>query len=519
MIGRLTRDLPGFLRQPLAADEARARVRASVEQRDQRFLDLVARTIYRHPRSPYLQLLRHAGCELGDVRAMVIRNGVDETLQHLAADGVYVTYDEMKGRRDVVRGSSRFAFDEADFDNPLNRPHLLRFTGGSGGRPSRVRYSLQFFEEWAASIAVTFEAHGVQQPVLACWWPVPIHRILGFSKLGHPVDRWFYPVASLPRPVHLAASFLALLGRLGGRRLPLPEHCDLTTPERVVGWLVDQLDAGRSPSLFTTASAGVRVGIAAARAGRDLRGASLLLGSEPMTESRWRSIEASGAQAIVHYSSVDLSGLAFACAAPTALDDMHVMLNQYAIAQRSRPSSDAGPSVDALLFTSLSTNTAKIALNAELGDYGRIERRECDCLLGQLGLTTHLSEIRSFEKLSGEGITFVRSALEQILEDALPARFGGSSVDYQLAEEEAVDGATRLVLRVDPTVGEVDEAALRAGLLDLLGGGNSVDRYQAELLRSAGSIEVRREPPLVTRAGKVLPFHLLRRSPTSATRA
>jgi len=36
---------------------------------------------------------------------------------------------------------------------------------------------------------------------------------------------------------------------------------------------------------------------------RDLGGASLLLGSEPMTESRWRSIEASGAQAIVHYGS------------------------------------------------------------------------------------------------------------------------------------------------------------------------------------------------------------------------
>ena len=42
----------------------------------------------------------------------------------------------------------------------------------------------------------------------------------------------------------------------------------------------------------------------------------------------------------------------------------------------------------------------------------QIEQRPCGCLLGALGLTTHLSEIRSFEKLTGAGMTFA---------DAVPA--------------------------------------------------------------------------------------------------
>ena len=48
------------------------------------------------------------------------------------------------------------------------------------------------------------------------------------------------------------------------------------------------------------------------------------------------------------------------------------------------------------------------------------------------------------------------------------------------------DSATRLVLRVSPTVGEVDEAALRATFLAELGRGSIVDRSHAELLRRAG---------------------------------
>jgi hypothetical protein len=101
-----------------------------------------------------------------------------------------------------------------------------------------------------------------------------------------------------------------------------------------------------------------------------------------------------------------------------------------------------------------------------------------------------------------------------VLEAALPSRFGGSAVDYQLVEEAAADTSTRMVLRVSPSVGAVDEDALRAALLTELGRGGVVDQSHATLLRLAGSVQISRQPPIATGVGKVLPFHLLR----SATR-
>jgi hypothetical protein len=167
-----------------------------------------------------------------------------------------------------------------------------------------------------------------------------------------------------------------------------------------------------------------------------------------------------------------------------------------------------GPSADALLFSTLGMNAPKIALNVELGDSANLEARDCGCVLGSMGLRTHISEIRSFEKLSTEGTTFWRGNVPRILETTLPARFGGSAIDYQVVEEEAVDGAAHLVLRIRPAVGAVVEATVRATLLQELARGGVVDEYQAALIGRAESIVIRRLPPLHTRVGKVLPFQI-----------
>jgi hypothetical protein len=184
------------------------------------------------------------------------------------------------------------------------------------------------------------------------------------------------------------------------------------------------------------------------------------------------------------------------------------MVDRYAVVQRPRATGEGGPVVDALLVTGLNPTAGKVALNAEVGDYALVEERDCGCELGELGLRLHLSGIRSFEKLTGEGVAFVRSNLEHILESTLPARFGGGSVDYQIEEQEAPDGSAQLILRVSPAVGTVDEPALRSALLEALGHGNSMDQYQAGIWRSAQTIQIRREAPLASRAGKVLPFQI-----------
>ena len=392
------------------------------------------------------------------------------------------------------------------------RPHFARFTGGTRGQPSRVPVTLALCEEQAVSTGLALEAHGVRQPRHACWWPVPVNWLLLCAKLGQPTVGWFYPVHPLPRPVSLVARHLRLLGRLAGHSFPLPRRCDLDEPERLVAWLADQLKDGRPLVLRTMPSAAARLGAAAVEAGRDLTGLAMVMGAEPVTEARRRHVEASGARAIVLYGSVETSGLAYSCAAPDAADDVHVMLDRFALIRRDRSVMDGGPVVESLLVTSLSPAAGMIAFNTEMGDYARVRERDCGCLLGELGLRMHLSEIRSFEKLTGEGVTFASSNLQQILEEVLPARFGGRSIDYQLVEEEAPDGVTRLVLRVSSGVGSVDDEALRSTLLEELSRGSPVDRYHVELWRQARTVEVRRESPLVTQAGKVLPFHLLRQA-------
>lgn len=66
----------------------------------------------------------------------------------------------------------------------------------------------------------------------------------------------------------------------------------------------------------------------------------------------------------------------------------------------------------------------------ESGDYGRVFERACGCPLEGAGFKTHLSNIRSYEKLTSESVTFLGSALFELLEDLLPARFGGQIADY-----------------------------------------------------------------------------------------
>ena len=512
MAARLARDLPPALRCPLSDEAARAQILHQLATRERRFLDVIRRAVYGNPRSPYLALLRHAGIAFGDIARLVERDGVEGTLQVLAEAGVYVTYDEFRGRTQAVRGSQRFTFRQTDFDNPLVRPHLIRYTGGSSGRPSRIGYSLAYLRERAATVATILETHGIERPVHAFWQPAPFVQSVICAMLGQPTLGWFYPLHPLPVLPRLAARYLALVGWLGGHRFALPSRNDLDDPERLLDWLAPRLHRDRPIVLWTMSSAAARLGHAASLAGRSLDGLACMVSGEPLTERRRHQIEASGARVIVGYGANEMSGLSSSCTTPIAPDDVHLMSDRFAAIQRPRAVSDDGLVVDSLSFSLLTPAATKIAINAELGDSARVEQRDCGCLLGQIGMRTHLSEIRSFEKFTGEGVTFVRSNLEQILDTVLPSEFGGTGFDYQLAEEEAPDGTTRTVLRVGPNVGTIDEELVRARLIEEIGKGNAQNGYHVRMWQQAGTLVIRRDRPIPTRGGKVLPFHLLGRA-------
>jgi hypothetical protein len=508
-LARLPRDLPRFLRAPLTPARARARAAARLARREAHFLALADRAIYANPSSPYLRLLRHAGCELGDLRALVAARGLDDALAHLAAAGVYVTFDEFKGRADAVRGSARFRFRDVEFDNPTMPAHLVLRSGGTRGPATAVRTHLDFITERAASTAIALDAHGLAGADHAVWLVGGITATLMYARLGHPPLAWWYPVGPLPVAVRAGARYLRALSRLAGRALPAPAFHDLADAAGMVRRLVGLRRGGRPIVVTTYASSAARLSAAALELRMDLHGVAYITLGEPFTAAKRRLVEASGARVLVSYGLAEGGILGYACATPETADDVHVFSDCCGLAQRRRTVGGAGATVDALVVTSLLPSAPKILLNVETGDYGILARRPCGCAMGALGLTAHLSQIRSFEKLTGEGMTFVQTDLVRILEEVLPARVGGTGADYQVIEQEE-NGILRLSLLVSPRVGAVDAERVRAAFLEALADGGGLERLGAEFWRRARTVTVRREAPRATAAGKVLPFQLIR---------
>lgn len=508
MLARLARDTRAFLGTPLGVAGAREILRRQLSDREGRFLRAVRETVYAHPGSPYRALLGEARCTFEDLRALVSREGLEGALSALAAAGVYVTFDEFKGRKPVVRGNREFRFTDADFDHPGVSPHLEATSGGTRGAPTSVKMSLAFVADQAAGTAVALDAHGLGQHAHAIWLVAGAMPLFMYAKLGRPPLAWFSTMERMPLRMTAGAQILAALGRWQGCRLPQPTFHDLADPAGFVSWLRGITRDGTRVCVTTYASSAVRACVAAAEHGVSLERVCFITIGEPFTEAKRRLAEAVGARTLVRYAFTEGGIVGYGCATPREPDDLHLLANSLALVARSRTVGDSDVSVDAFLMTSLLADAPKVLLNVESGDYGRLEQRACACALGAAGLTTHLASVRSFEKLSSEGMTFVRADLLRVLEEVLPRRFGGTSVDYQVVEEEKRDGILQVSLIVSPTVGRIDDDAAREALLSELerDGG----RERVRIWRRADTVRVKRQEPIATRAGKILPFHLIR---------
>jgi hypothetical protein len=170
--------------------------------------------------------------------------------------------------------------------------------------------------------------------------------------------------------------------------------------------------------------------------------------------------------------------------------------------------------VDTLLLTTLHPASPKLMLNVETDDYAVLERRDCGCPIGALGFSLHVHALRSFEKLSSEGMSFIGSDLIRLVEDTLPARFGGNATDYQFIEEESSAGLPKVCLVISPRVGTVDDARVIGSVLEALGQNSGAARMMAQLWRDGRTLCVVRAEPYVTAAAKILPLHINRERPS-----
>ena len=507
-LARITRDVPPFLWTPIRSADALAVVKRRLATRAERFVWIARRAIYENPSSPYRPLLAAAGCELGDLERGVTRDGLEATLEALRRAGVYLTFDEFKGRREVVRGSLRMRYRDQDFDNPLITPHVETVSGGTRGAGVSVKLTLPYIADLAVNTAVAFDAHALWDHAHAVWLQAFVAGYI-YAKLGRPVLGWFYPVDGLSSRNRAVSRYIALLGRLAAHALPSPRFLDVAEPERLADWLAAHLRAGRRVCLTTFASSAVRIAAAATQRGLSLEGACFITLGEPYTGGKRQVVEAAGARTLVRYAFTEAGIIGYGCAAPRESDDMHFSSDSYGLIERERTVGEHGPTVRALLFTSLLASAPKILLNVESGDSAVLDQHRCDCRLDAAGLHHHLARIRSFEKLSGEGMTFIQTDLLRVLEEVLPARFGGTTADYQVLEQEGERGILRLLLVVSPAVGPVDADDVRRVFLTALGSQTSAGRFGATVWERAGTVEVRRQWPVATRAGKILPFHLV----------
>jgi hypothetical protein len=514
---RFARRLPGFLSQTLGAAEARALVTARLAQRPAALLRILADAVFARPQSVYARLFANAGIALGDVAELVARSGVEVALERLHDAGVFVTLEEVKGRRVLRRGSLEIAVRAEDFDNPLLAASYEARSGGSRRAGTRVLVDLDLLAYEAAHQALYAEVRGLEGRVAAQWRPVPpgvagINNALRSARIGQPLECWF----SQTDPARAARSdawllrYLVHAGR--GRTIPAPEHVPVDEAETVARWIAEVRARGRTALLDSATSGLVRVCTAAAAAGLDISGTALRFGGEPLTAARAAVLRDAGALALARYSMAEVGMMGVGCARPRAIDEVHLLSDKLAFIQRDRTVAADGRTVGALSITTLLPASPKILLNAEIDDYGVLDEHRCGCGFEDLGLRWHLHTIRSFEKLTSEGMSFLGADLLRLVENVLPARFGGDATRYQIVEEDRA-GLPAVEIRVHPSVGAVDEDELVATALGALAAISPTHRMMAESWQRAETLRVVRAPPLVTAGAKILPLHVRRGGP------
>jgi len=502
-IGRLLRDpvsdVSGF------AEE----LRAAVARRDETFLASAERLIFAHPGSPYRTLLEAAGYDFPGLARLVRTRGLDAALDQLRADGVFVTIQEFKGLAPAVRGTRTFRFQPKDFANPGTTTAYPTTSSGSRGVRTPSNVSIEELLARARLVRWLNLHYGLAGRDALAWLSPGTGLtwlLVTILAQERPV-RWCSLVPAATPQVRL---LLAIARVVSGRPLP---RMEVLPPGRAVDLAryIARVNTPRGMVVDAFASSALRLVLAAEEAGIALGDVVFSVVGEPLTSAKRRAIEARGFRVLSRFSFAELGNCAWQCPVGREADDLHVLTDRVAVRQHLRPVSPDGAEARALLFTSLVPYARHVLLNVESGDEAQLEERPCGCFLERAGLRLHMHTIRSFEKLTAEGLTYLGPGLADLLEEDLPRLFGGDSRHYQLVEAEDGSGLTRLFLLVSPAVGPLDEAAVRHAVLREMARRHLVPTYGRVVQRvweDAGTLRVLRREPLPTASGKILHLHL-----------
>jgi hypothetical protein len=516
----LANSLRKFFRERITVEQAEEEIKRALERREERFLQMADAQIYQRFGSPYLRLLKHAGCELSDLRAHVSHHGLEKTLEQLAREGVYLTSDEFKGKKEVARAGRSFRVLPRDFESLNELSGFVTQSSGTRNRPVQSIVDLGYLSLRALATAVFFSAHDLFSYSHAMYDAMlpgagGVNNLLIYAKLGLSTDRWFarqVPVHNrLERLYHYSASYLVvLMGKCFGPGFPKPELVDIADVRRIVRWASEQLRERKTCCITSAASNAVRIARIAEEMGESLEGVKFIVSGEPLTDAKRTAIERAGATVTSRFSCGPGILVGFGCGNPRYTDHIHVNQHMMALIRHPRSLANGGPPIHPLLLTTLYPSPPQLLLNVESGDYATLASSDCGCTLEKVGFALRIHHIRSFEKFTSEGMNYFYGDLYELFEKILPVEFGGGPGDYQLAEEEDENGQTRLTLRVHPQVGEIDQQKLLSRLHERLARGSRGNEFQTRIWERAGTLRVSREAPYASSRGKILPLQIQR---------
>jgi hypothetical protein len=508
-----------FLKKRLTLADAERIMRDRVEHRTDNFLKMLERNVYNNPRSPYLKLLKQAGCELGDVRSLVQQDDIETALKQLRDKGVYVTFEEFKGRKPIVRNGLTIPVQASDFDNPHVKTDLPNETSGSTGAAVKVAIDFDYIAALAPNRMVGRAAHGLLDLPTAYWRGIMPDRTMGRILYGiisnqYP-QKWFSPNhwRDSKHAVKYGLGTYYLIGcmRMQGIPIPLPEFVPQEDAVHVARWAVETVKKHGRCMVQAGTSRGVRVCHAAEQAGLDLTGVSFTGAGEPATPGKVEQYKRVGAHFVSNYGMSEAGQPGGGCANGVGISDYHLNKDTHALFAYPHYVEAFDVTVPAFNLTTLLPVSSKVMLNVQTDDFGIVEERRCGCKLESFGFTTHLREIRSYSKLTGEGVTLIGDEMIYILENILPARFGGSPFDYQLMEQEDEQGFTRLYLLIHPRLEITSEAGVIDCVHDALRNSSATGDATRIVWQSAKTLRVKRMEPVWNANGKFSPLYLPKR--------
>lgn len=515
----MARGIWEYLGEPVPADPL-AVLADRVQRREEAFLYLAREAAFAFPDSSLCHLLRVAGCEYADLEAMVPARGLDGTLRVLCEAGVYLTHDEFKGRKPILRGGAEIPGGEARFRNPLVHGRMESRSSGSrsGGRgtPTPKSKAFQVYRDvhdrlWEEEYDLSAAEWLQLRPILPS--TTGLAGAMRAARQGRPMSRWFTASGAMVEGGHYRAATAAMvaLARLRGAPVPYPQALPPNDFSPVAQYAASRLRAGRRCAILAFASPAVRVADAALAKGLDLTGVTFFSGGEATTAAKREVVTRSGARMSTIYHISEIGPIGYGCRHMDSGNDVHLLMDSVAaiVRRRKAPLQD-DLEVDALAFTTLLPFAPRFLINAEMDDTGALAVADhCDCVYSRLGMTTVIRGMASFGKLTGQGVTLFGVDVLQILERALPSRFGGAPGDYQVVERD-MGSQTAVELRVSPRLpaATAQLGAVRDFFLDELrryyGG-----RTAARIWTHAGALRAVAEEPIVTYTGKVLPLALM----------